>query len=80
MNNNNGLFREIETSDSLLNDSPFSMPQIALSESTNFGSPGDDATVVKKLNHNASERDRRKRINSLYSSLFSLLPASDQTV
>ncbi|KAI8559182.1 hypothetical protein RHMOL_Rhmol04G0153200 [Rhododendron molle] len=33
----------------------------------------------KKLNHNASERDRRKRINDLYSSLRSLLPAADET-
>ncbi|XP_019259577.1 PREDICTED: transcription factor ORG2-like isoform X2 [Nicotiana attenuata] len=33
--------------------------------------------MVKKLNHNASERDRRKKINSLYSSLRSLLTASD---
>ncbi|KAE9455889.1 hypothetical protein C3L33_12209, partial [Rhododendron williamsianum] len=36
--------------------------------------------TAKKLNHNASERDRRKRINDLYSSLRSLLPAADQTV
>ncbi|XP_009625856.1 transcription factor ORG2 [Nicotiana tabacum] len=35
--------------------------------------------MVKKLNHNASERDRRKKINTLYSSLRSLLPASDHT-
>ncbi|XP_059288810.1 uncharacterized protein LOC132042222 [Lycium ferocissimum] len=35
--------------------------------------------TVKKLNHNASERDRRRKINSLYSSLRSLLPASDHT-
>ncbi|XP_055809378.1 transcription factor ORG2-like [Solanum dulcamara] len=35
--------------------------------------------TVKKLNHNASERDRRKKINGLYSSLRSLLPASDHT-
>ncbi|TMW89256.1 hypothetical protein EJD97_017434 [Solanum chilense] len=35
--------------------------------------------TVKKLNHNASERDRRKKINSLYSSLRSLLPPSDHT-
>ncbi|EEF30835.1 DNA binding protein, putative [Ricinus communis] len=34
--------------------------------------------MVKKLNHNASERDRRKKMNTLYSSLRSLLPASDQ--
>ncbi|KAL6289177.1 hypothetical protein ACE6H2_006687 [Prunus campanulata] len=37
-----------------------------------------DLTVVKKINHNASERDRRKKINTLYSTLRSLLPASDQ--
>ena len=36
--------------------------------------------AVKKLNHNASERDRRKKINHLYSSLRGLLPASDLTV
>lgn len=36
--------------------------------------------VVKKLNHNASERDRRKKINSLISSLRSLLPGEDHTV
>ncbi|KAK4725426.1 hypothetical protein R3W88_028205 [Solanum pinnatisectum] len=35
--------------------------------------------TVKKLNHNASERDRRKKINGLYSSLRSLLPSSDHT-
>ncbi|KAJ8570422.1 hypothetical protein K7X08_037394 [Anisodus acutangulus] len=35
--------------------------------------------MVKKLNHNASERDRRKKINSLYSSLRSLVPASNHT-
>ncbi|XP_054804271.1 transcription factor ORG2-like [Prosopis cineraria] len=38
-----------------------------------------DPTMVKKLNHNASERDRRKKINSLYSSLRSMLPLPDQT-
>lgn len=37
-------------------------------------------TTAKKLNHNANERNRRKRINDLYSSLRSLLPATDQTV
>ncbi|KAK4377984.1 hypothetical protein RND71_004280 [Anisodus tanguticus] len=35
--------------------------------------------MVKKLNHNASERDRRRKINDLYSSLRSLLPASKHT-
>ncbi|KAL5067058.1 hypothetical protein RYX36_017945, partial [Vicia faba] len=37
-----------------------------------------DLSMVKKLVHNASERDRRKKINNLYSSLRSLLPLSDQ--
>ena len=41
----------------------------------------DNSPVVnKKLKHNASERDRRKKINSLFSSLCSCLPASDQSV
>ncbi|KAG2677936.1 hypothetical protein I3760_12G119400 [Carya illinoinensis] len=35
-------------------------------------------STVKKLDHNASERDRRKKINTLYSTLRSLLPAADQ--
>ncbi|KAJ6700147.1 TRANSCRIPTION FACTOR ORG2-RELATED [Salix purpurea] len=34
--------------------------------------------MFKKLSHNANERDRRKKIKSLYSSLRSLLPAADQ--
>ncbi|KAJ4905043.1 Transcription factor ORG2 [Raphanus sativus] len=38
-----------------------------------------NGVVTKKLNHNASERDRRKKINSLFSSLRSCLPASDQS-
>ncbi|KAJ4978646.1 hypothetical protein NE237_009426 [Protea cynaroides] len=35
--------------------------------------------AFKKLNHNASERDRRKRLNDLYSTLRSLLPEGDPT-
>ncbi|XP_019256424.1 PREDICTED: transcription factor bHLH100-like [Nicotiana attenuata] len=35
--------------------------------------------TLKKLNHNASERDRRKKFNSLCSSLRSLLPPTDHT-
>ncbi|KAL1220755.1 Transcription factor [Cardamine amara subsp. amara] len=34
---------------------------------------------MKKLNHNASERDRRKKINAMFSSLRSCLPATDQS-
>ncbi|KAK4412867.1 Transcription factor ORG2 [Sesamum alatum] len=35
--------------------------------------------MAKKLNHNASERDRRKKMNSLYTSLRLLLPAEDHS-
>ncbi|KAF7819100.1 transcription factor ORG2-like [Senna tora] len=34
------------------------------------------SSVANKFNHNASERHRRKKINTLYSSLRSLLPLS----
>ena len=40
----------------------------------------NNVVVAKKLNHNASERDRRKKINNLYSTLRDLLPATDYTV
>lgn len=43
----------------------------------NSGDQYQPDQTVKKLNHNASERDRRKKINDLYSSLRSLLPPSD---
>ncbi|KAK7829573.1 transcription factor org2 [Quercus suber] len=36
------------------------------------------STMAKRLYHNASERDRRKKINTLYSTLRSLLPKADQ--
>ncbi|ERN16263.1 transcription factor ORG2 [Amborella trichopoda] len=38
----------------------------------------EQTSNVKKLTHNANERDRRKKLNSLYSSLRSLLPESEQ--
>ncbi|KAF5191900.1 Transcription factor org2 [Thalictrum thalictroides] len=41
-------------------------------------STSSDPSSSKKLNHNASERDRRKKLNDLYSTLRSLLPRSDQ--
>nr|GEW95418.1 transcription factor ORG2-like [Tanacetum cinerariifolium] len=45
------------------------------------GNIGDPKNVSKTLNHNASERDRRKRVNDLYTHLRSLLPISaDQKV
>uniref|UniRef100_A0A1J3FML7 BHLH domain-containing protein n=1 Tax=Noccaea caerulescens TaxID=107243 RepID=A0A1J3FML7_NOCCA len=39
----------------------------------------ENPVVMRKLNHNASERDRRKKINAMFSSLRSCLPASDQS-
>ncbi|KZV38332.1 hypothetical protein F511_25819 [Dorcoceras hygrometricum] len=38
----------------------------------------DTDSTAKKFNHNACERDRRKKLNALYSTLRSLLPAEDQ--
>ncbi|KAF3494372.1 hypothetical protein DY000_02056452 [Brassica cretica] len=38
----------------------------------------NNLVVMKKLNHNANERNRRKKINSLFSSLRSCLPDSDE--
>ncbi|KAE8705713.1 Pentatricopeptide repeat-containing protein [Hibiscus syriacus] len=35
-----------------------------------------DPFTAKKLNHNACERERRKKVNGLYSSLRSLLPVA----
>nr|AKN09620.1 basic helix-loop-helix transcription factor [Salvia miltiorrhiza] len=40
---------------------------------------GDGDKKVKKLNHNASERDRRKKMNTLYANLRSLLPPEDHS-
>ncbi|XP_039136624.1 protein IRON-RELATED TRANSCRIPTION FACTOR 2-like [Dioscorea cayenensis subsp. rotundata] len=38
----------------------------------------DLSNMTKKLSHNAYERDRRKKLNDLYSSLRSLLPETEQ--
>ncbi|XP_075508038.1 transcription factor ORG2-like [Primulina tabacum] len=43
-----------------------------------FIEKGDTDNAAKKLNHNASERDRRKKINTMYATLRSLLPDEDQ--
>ncbi|KAH0912266.1 hypothetical protein HID58_035587 [Brassica napus] len=37
-----------------------------------------NSVVMKKLNHNANERNRRKKINSLFTSLRSCLPDLDE--
>ncbi|XP_010507675.1 PREDICTED: transcription factor bHLH100-like [Camelina sativa] len=39
----------------------------------------DNPVVMRKLNHNASERDRRKKINTMFSSLRSCLPPNNQS-
>ncbi|GJY69618.1 transcription factor ORG2-like protein [Tanacetum coccineum] len=50
-----------------------------MSSGISANSGGDENLVVKKYDHNAGERDRRKRVNNLYQCLGSLLPvAGDQ--
>jgi hypothetical protein len=39
-----------------------------------------DSKMSKKIFHNASERDRRRKMNDLYSTLRSLLPGADEMV
>lgn len=73
------ICRETELLDSLLHF-PLPRPQVEHEKSSVFDRNTGDVMAVKKINHNASERDRRRKINSLFSSLRSLLPASDQTV
>ncbi|KAG8079099.1 hypothetical protein GUJ93_ZPchr0007g3237 [Zizania palustris] len=43
------------------------------------GSGSRRSGTHRKLNHNAYERDRRKQLNELYSSLRALLPDADHT-
>ncbi|MBA0819164.1 hypothetical protein Gohar_022179 [Gossypium harknessii] len=61
---------------------PDDLPRIQLDRPMlSAGDTGDEnpTTVEKKLNHNASERVRRRKMNDLYSSLRSMLPPSEQT-
>ncbi|KAL5059237.1 hypothetical protein RYX36_030841 [Vicia faba] len=88
------LLQELEPAESLnishneksyANDLEYSLPQYHQFSSLKQQQveiqtpPPSPKFMVKKLNHNASERDRRKKINSLISSLRSLLPNEDQT-
>ncbi|KAM7258763.1 hypothetical protein ACFE04_014504 [Oxalis oulophora] len=58
---------------------PLEQRQAQLDHSASFSTGNScDPNTVKKLTHNASERDRRKKMNSLYLSLRSLLPQEDQ--
>ncbi|XP_062109730.1 transcription factor ORG2-like [Humulus lupulus] len=56
-----------------LSTTPSSSTTITINTTT------DLTMVKKKLNHNASERDRRKKVNHMYSALRALLPISDHT-
>ncbi|KAH7557137.1 hypothetical protein ACOSP7_026581 [Xanthoceras sorbifolium] len=77
---NNYMFTDNFESFNSSFDPSHRQPQIQLDRSASFTTNSSgEPTAVKKLYHNASERDRRKKINTLYSSLRSLLPASDQT-
>ncbi|KAJ0043846.1 hypothetical protein Pint_18255 [Pistacia integerrima] len=75
----NYMYRDTDTIDSIPYFSPPQHQLHQLDRSASFTENSGDPSMAKKLYHNASERDRRKKINTLYSSLRSLLPASDQT-
>ena len=78
---NNYVHRETEASDSLAHDdqSPY-QPKVELNLCTPSMPIGSDPKMAKRIYHNASERDRRKKMNALYSTLRSLLPSADQAV
>ncbi|KAF2289274.1 hypothetical protein GH714_033765 [Hevea brasiliensis] len=75
--------REAEkTIDTIANSNFFQSQPPEILELDHFASFTDysgDPNMVKKLNHNASERHRRKKMNCLYSSLRLLLPAANET-
>ncbi|XP_058106872.1 transcription factor bHLH100-like [Magnolia sinica] len=50
------------------------MPEISIEDPKQSSVSGVDPSNVKKLSHNANERDRRKKLNNLYSSLRTMLP------
>nr|FAA00382.1 TPA: bHLH transcription factor [Oryza sativa Japonica Group] len=52
-------------------------PTTANAVSSGYGSGGSGSH--RKLSHNAYERDRRKQLNKLYSSLRALIPDADHT-
>ncbi|KAK7824310.1 transcription factor ORG2 [Quercus suber] len=68
-----------ETLESVLHFSTSQQAQVELDRITPTITSYGDPKMHKKLNHNASERDRRKKVNDLYSSLRSLLPGTDRT-
>ncbi|KAL0866355.1 hypothetical protein Bca101_045473 [Brassica carinata] len=51
---------------------------LGVSASSDGNGIDNNSAMIKKLSHNANERNRRKKMNSLFSTLRSCLPASDQ--
>ncbi|KAM3696633.1 hypothetical protein ACJW31_06G053900 [Castanea mollissima] len=87
LEHSNYVYRETEASESFAQDYPPSQPKLEPNHSTISTSIGSSPAMVKKLHHNARERDRCKKImksaiqtpsNTLYSSLRTLLPPADQ--
>ncbi|KAG2682029.1 hypothetical protein I3760_11G171500 [Carya illinoinensis] len=73
-------YSEIKASELFGGHYPPPEPNAELNRSTPCTSISSDPTMIKKLYHNANERDRRKKLNNLYLTLRSLLePAADQT-
>ncbi|XP_073132573.1 transcription factor ORG2-like [Henckelia pumila] len=67
-------------SDSIdLQCSPAGQDHMISGEFSKFRKVGDTNKIFKKLNHNASERDRRKKMNTMYSTLREMLPPEDQS-
>ncbi|XP_043692861.1 transcription factor ORG2-like [Telopea speciosissima] len=69
-------FGETQGFESSSSQFPSLQPQM---ESIPSSAISNDQASIKKLNHNASERDRRKKLNSIYASLRATLPGVDQT-
>ncbi|PIA48122.1 hypothetical protein AQUCO_01400600v1 [Aquilegia coerulea] len=73
----NFAHKKLHSLDSFGSSSPLENYELN-NPSKRSSSTSRDPSSSKKLNHNASERDRRKKLNDLYSTLRSLLPRSDQ--
>ncbi|KAH0865203.1 hypothetical protein HID58_082414 [Brassica napus] len=54
-------------------------PSLGVSVPSERNGTDNDSVMIKKLNHNANERNRRKKISYLFSSLSSCLPGSNET-
>ncbi|KAF6150155.1 hypothetical protein GIB67_023110 [Kingdonia uniflora] len=71
-------YRNPEISESSHPFSP-SQPETQANSPRFSGATSSGPLTDKKLTHNACERDRRKKLNTLYSSLQSLLPGTNHT-